>query len=842
MLERYKLKTMPDKNKKETKTENRTENRRKTVLLIDSHALLHRAYHAMVGFATHDGRPTGALFGFIKMIMRAADNVHPEHIVACYDLPKPTFRHLAYDAYKGTRGKSDDDLKVQINQSKDFCVALGIPVCELEGFEADDLLGTLSERLVDTYDVVIVSGDMDTMQLIKSGVRVCTLKKGNDIAMFNEKEVVEKFGILPTQIADYKGLAGDSSDNIVGVKGVGEKTAVKLITSFQSIENLYENIKNAPEKVKEVVSERIFNILKDSEDEAIFSKTLATIRLDAPMQVDLGCRWPDCVNIDEYKKLCDSYDLRTLRSLFDKDMDQDKKSQKAKESDMDDFEATLNGKERNGNVDSRNLDKIENQNMRAVLNTHQLIQLQNMCILLNSEKLKPGLDEIVTEYLIDTESSKTFEGLEAFLIKELKSKNLYEYYENIDKKIEPIIDHMELAGILVDQKVLAEQNAYLKDVVEKLEKEIHTLCGREFLISSPKQLGEVLYDDLGLGTKIKKTATGKRSTNVDQLNKMKDEHPVIEKILYWREVSKLYGTYIDPMPRYIHDDGRLHPHFVQAGSATGRFSCENPNMQNLPTKTDLGHAVKKIFVASEGYVLMSLDYSQIDLRAAAILSADKKLLEIFENNIDVHTGVAAQVLHKSESEVTTEERRKAKAINFGILYGMGVSALKEAMNAERAEAQVFYDTYKETFSELMTYLENVKSSAIKTGRTYTLLGRPRYIPMIQSHIPFIRAQGERMAINAPIQGTSADIIKLGMIDVYNDTELQSYFNDGSLKMQLQIHDELVFEVKTGIVEKVGARISYILTQVLEKRKAGITQKLVPLNVSLGTGKNMAEVK
>jgi DNA polymerase-1 len=265
-------------------------------------------------------------------------------------------------------------------------------------------------------------------------------------------------------------------------------------------------------------------------------------------------------------------------------------------------------------------------------------------------------------------------------------------------------------------------------------------------------------------------------------------------------------------------------------------------MQNLPTKTDLGHAVKKIFIASEGCVLMSLDYSQIDLRAAAILSGDKRLLNIFENNIDVHLGVAAQVLHKKESEVTTEERRKAKAINFGILYGMGVSALKEAMNAERVEAQVFYDTYKETFSELMTYLESVKSSAIKTGLTHTLLGRPRYIPMIQSHIPFIRAQGERMAINAPIQGTSADIIKLGMIDVYNDTELAPYFKNGSLKMQLQIHDELVFEVKTDAVEKVGARISYILTQVLEKRKSNITQKLVPLNVSLGTGKNMAEVK
>ena len=356
-----------------------------------------------------------------------------------------------------------------------------------------------------------------------------------------------------------------------------------------------------------------------------------------------------------------------------------------------------------------------------------------------------------------------------------------------------------------------------------------------FLISSPKQLGEVLYDELKLGEKIKKTATGKRSTNVEMLISMKDEHEIINEILSWRELTKLYSTYLVPLKGFIGEDGRIHPHFIPAGAATGRFSCENPNMQNLPVKSEYSESIRNIFVAEWGYKLLSLDYSQVDLRSAAILSGDENLLDIFKRNQDVHLGVAARTLHKKEEEVTKEERRKAKAINFGILYGMGVNALRESMGVDRAEAQEFYDTYKATFVTLMNYLEKVKQEATKSGYTTTLFGRPRHIPLLRSHIPFMRAQGERIAINAPIQGTSADIIKLGMIDVWND--MQEYFKNGSVKMQLQIHDELVFEVRDDVVDEVSGKIKTIMENVLEKRGF----RIIPLVVSLDTGDTLGNI-
>jgi DNA polymerase-1 len=391
------------------------------------------------------------------------------------------------------------------------------------------------------------------------------------------------------------------------------------------------------------------------------------------------------------------------------------------------------------------------------------------------------------------------------------------------------------SGMLIDVKALDVELKNFEKRIADFEKKIYKMAGREFLISSPKQLGEVLYDEMGLGQKIKKTATGKRSTNVEMLNSMREENEIIDAILHWREVSKLYNTYLFPLKSFIGDDGRIHPHFLQTGSATGRFSCENPNMQNLPVKSEYSEAIRNIFVAEKKHKLISLDYSQIDLRAAAILSGDENMIDIFARNQDIHLGVAARTLHKAESEVTKEERRKAKAINFGILYGMGVNALKESMGVDRAEAQEFYDTYKSTFTTLMAYLEKVKSDATKSGFTTTLFGRPRHIPLLRSKIPFMRSQGERIAINAPIQGTSADIIKLGMIDVY--TDLEKYFKNGDIKMQLQIHDELVFEAREELAIDLSEKIKIIMENVLKKRGINI----VPLQVSCDIGDKLGSI-
>jgi DNA polymerase I len=393
---------------------------------------------------------------------------------------------------------------------------------------------------------------------------------------------------------------------------------------------------------------------------------------------------------------------------------------------------------------------------------------------------------------------------------------------------------MKDVGVLINKEEIKIQIKNLEEKLKDLEKEIYILAGGEFLISSPKQLGVVLYDDLGLGHKIKKTKSGARSTNSDMLESIKNEHAIISKIILWREMSKVLNTYLTPLENYIGADGRVHPHFHQAGAATGRFSCENPNMQNLPRNTELGTLVRKVFVADTGYVFLSFDYSQIDLRSAALLSGDEKLLDIFKRGVDIHRGVAARVLHKKVEDITDEERRKAKAINFGILYGMGVNALKEAMGAERSEAQEFYNSFRDTFSTLIKYLEDVKIFAKKNGYTETLFKRQRQIPMIKSNIPFVRAQGERIAINAPVQGTSADILKLGMINVYE--KIKNHNTD--IKLILQIHDELVFLCKEGSVEEY--------TKIIKKELEGVLNGFelehnTSLLVGVSSGKTLYEL-
>lgn len=816
------------------------QSKKEIIMLIDSHALLHRGYHAMAGFATRDGRPTGALFGFLKMIMNAINITKPDYIIACYDLPKPTFRHLAYDAYKGTRSKTDEDLKVQINQSKDFCRALNIPIAEMEGFEADDMLGTISHKYKDKYTIVIVSGDMDTLQLVGDNVKVYTLKKGSEVSVFGEKEVMDKYELHPLQIPDYKGLAGDASDNIPGVRGVGPKTAIKILKEFKTVENLYENIKSNENKVKEIISGKIYENIKSSEEDAVFSKTLATIRLDAPIDYKIfhnfDIKFNLNINVDDYNNLCDLYELRSLKNIFQAKENREIVGAGLSASDLD-----------LGN-------KVENET-KINLTSAELSVLQVMSVLLNSEHINIKAEDLYNLY--DISELKSYEEIRSYLVEELKKKELYNYYVKFEKEATPILELMHKTGLLVDKEELAKQKVNAKKIVENLEKEIYDFAGIEFNISSPKQLGDIIYDKLGLGTKIKKTSTGKRSTNADMLATMVDEHPIINKIINFREVAKVYNTYIEPLENFIASDDRVHPKLLQAGAATGRYSCEEPNLQNLPRNTELGQMFRKVFIAPPSSIFISADYSQIDLRSAAILSGDEKLLEIFQNDIDIHRGVAAEVLGKKLEDVTDLERRHAKAINFGILYGMGVSALKESMGVERKVAQDFYDNFKNTFSTLMIYSEKVKRDATTRGYTETLFGRRRDIPLLKSHLPFMRAQGERIAINAPIQGTSADIIKLGMIDVYNN--FKSDIDNNKLKMLIQIHDELVFECVEKDKEYYGEKIKSVMQDVIkESTKNNLNtheatrdtvkiidsvkdENIIPLKVGIAYGKSLYEL-
>lgn len=784
-------------------------NNTKTIVLLDAHAILHRAYHGMPTFATSDGRPTGALYGFITMTLRIKETLKPDYVIACYDLPKPTFRHNAYKEYKAGRSKTDEALVSQIQVSMALCESLGIPVYASEGFEADDILGTIVKQTKDDKDIkiIIASGDMDTMQLIdKKKVQVFTLKKGTETVLYDTDAVFNRYGFNPAQIPDYKGLAGDPSDNIMGVEGIGAKGATTLIQKYGSIEKIYAALKNNKEKMKdEGIKERTLMLLEDGEEEAFFSKTLATISCDAPITFVMPeKKWEEGIDREKFKAMCDMYEFKSLKNKFD------------------DF-----SHEKNDDRGEKEEEKKEESGENLRVTKREFVELQVLTNLIDSEITNPNIDTIFT-----FSNTKTVDETRLVLEKKIKEEGLFELYEKVERPLMACVEEMEEVGIKLDVAVLKKQSIALHEEVDALEKEIHTLAGHVFTVASPKQLGVVLYDELNLGEKIKKTKGGARSTNVTELEKIKDDHPIVPLIMEYRELSKIVSTYVDTLPTYVKEDGRIHAHFVQAGSGTGRFSCEDPNLQNLPIKSGRGRKIREAFVAEKGKLFLSLDYAQIDLRAAAILSQDKELLDIFYEGIDVHTGTAARMFSVQESEVTDDMRRKAKSINFGILYGMGVNALKEGMKVERKEAQLFYDTYRKTFSRLMGYMEEIKIDAWNNGYTKTILGRKRRVPLLKSALPFLRAQGERIAINAPMQGTSADILKLAILDV--DEYLRDNTLKDKVKLIVQIHDELVYEVDEELVEKMKVNIREIMQNVLKKRHLSN----VPLVISTGTGVNL----
>ena len=834
---------------------------KKRLVLLDSHALLHRAYHAMVDFSTFDGRPTGALFGFIKMVLKIKDELKPDYIVACFDRKEATFRHEVYENYKAQRAKSDDELISQIKLAPKVCEALNIPVYSLAGFEADDLLGTIVEELTkenfkvrgEDLEIFIASGDMDTMQLIDKGnhVKVYTLKKGiGETIVYKYEDVVKRFNFTPEQIPDYKGLRGDTSDNIIGIKGIGEKTATTLINLFESIEKMYEIVHKDKEKFVEIckkdkankITDRIINLIIEGEEEAIFSKTLATIRKDAPMNFSLPEKeWLKDFNDTEFIKICNEFEFRSFKNVFgQKSLENtvSKTSYKKREINLNDL--NIGGLDLNEDTE----EKIEKENTLSI-SEEEFLELKVMLNLLNSEITNPDKEQILDFAKVDS-----LDEAREVLEERLKKEKLINLFELVEKPIINILREMKKNGIMLDKEILKEQSENLHEKVRGLEKEIFSHAQEEFNISSPKQLGVILYEKLKLGEKIKKTAGGSLSTNAGELEKLKDSHEIINLVLEYRELTKLLSTYVDTLGNFVKEDGRIHSDFVQTGTTTGRFSSENPNLQNLPAKSGEGILVRKAFITNKNKKLFSLDYSQIDLRSAAILSKDENLIEIFKQGTDIHTGVASRVFKVPESEVDSDMRRKAKVINFGILYGMGVNALKDSMKVDRKEAQEFYDEYKKTFATLSNYLEIVKDEAKRNGYTETLLGRRRHIPLLKSKLPFLRAQGERIAINAPIQGTTADILKLAMIDI--DQYIKEHNLESKLKILLQIHDELIIEVDEDIVDQEKEILKNILAQVLEKRLNDKKWKdlfipdtaieEVPIKSDLKIGNNLYELK
>lgn len=759
----------------------------KTLILLDAHAILHRAYHALPGFASSTGEPTGASYGISTMIMKIIKDLKPDYIVGCFDLPQPTFRHEAYDAYKMGRAKAEDDLVHQIKRSRDIFAALSIPAYELAGFEADDLLATIVEKMKDEKDlrIIIASGDMDTLQLVDNDkVLVYTLKKGiNDTILYNEKAVKERFGFKPTLLPDYKGLRGDPSDNIIGISGIGEKTATTLITTFGSIENIYKKLKKDPETFRAAgLTPRIIKLLQDGEEEALFSKTLATVRRDAPMEFSLPSKtWKETFVPSAAEKIFAELEFRSLRDRLHE----------------------LIGIERPETV------TVADEIPEPAINPAEFKHAQIALWLLNSDLTTPSYED-----MLHYTNKKTFAEAYIDLEAEIGKQGLGSVYREIELPLIPIIEKAQQYGILVDTDHLKKLSVKFHKTLDEITARIYEHAGGEFNMNSPKQLGEILFDKLGLTVKgLKKTEGGARSTRESELVKLRDAHPVIADILLYRELQKLLSTYIDNLPHLMGEDGRLHTTLNQAGTTTGRMSSTNPNLQNIPVRGEMGTEIRDAFIAPKGSTLLALDYSQIEMRVLAALSEDEHLIEIFRTGVDVHTSVASRVFKVAEKDVTAEMRRKAKVINFGIVYGMGVNALKDNLGSTRIEAQEFYDNYFLTFPKIAAYFEEVKSHAKKDGFTTTYFGRRRFFAGLKSPIPYIRAGAERMAMNAPLQGTAADIIKIAMQKAHEGLAEAKLLDKAHLL--LQIHDELLFEVEEGSVKKAREVIEHAMEHAID---------------------------
>lgn len=781
---------------------------RKKLILLDAHAIIHRAYHALPDFSSRKGEPTGALYGLSAMLLKMVQDLHPDYIVACYDLPEPTFRHEVYKEYKGGRAKTDEELVVQLIRSRDIFSVFNIPIYEHGGFEADDMLGTIVEQVKGNtkLDVVIASGDMDTLQLVKGKkVQVYTLRKGiQDTVMYDEKAVTDRFGFKPEFLVDYKGLRGDPSDNIIGIPGIGEKTATTLIQHFGTIENIYKKLaKDETQFEKAGITPRIRQLLRDNEEEALFSKMLATIRRDAPITFNVpGQLWREALDPKDVLTLFADLNFRTLsrrvESMF--------------------------------SVESSDIPEEA-----EVIETMSFRDERKLIIalwILHSDITAPAREDI-----LQFTKTKTLSDAKKKLEDALKKEKLDGVFNTIELPLIPVIDAMQERGITLDLAYLKKLSKEYHTELSKLEKKIWEYAGDTFNINSPRQLSEVLFDKLELKIKNqKKTSTGQRSTRESELEKLRGEHSIIENILSYRELQKLLSTYIDNLPLMVDKKDRLHTVFMQTGTTTGRMSSHNPNLQNIPIRTELGRNIRKAFVASTGFELVSLDYSQIELRVAAFLSGDRKLINIFRSGGDVHRAVAAEVFGVLPEEVDAEMRRRAKVINFGIIYGMGVNALRANLGTNRQEAQQFYNDYFAKFKGLANYLDETKARASRRGYTETYFGRKRYFEGINSSLPFVRAQAERMAINAPIQGTQADIIKIAMRRIYDHINKNKL--EGKIYLLLQVHDELIFEIKKGMSKEIATACKKIMESVLTgKETAG-----VPIIAEVASGPNWSEMK
>ncbi len=842
---------------------------KKKIILIDANSLIYRAFFALpTTLATSSGQVTNAVYGFMSMLIKLLKEEKPDVVIAAFDRAAPTFRHESYDQYKAHREPTPNELIGQFPIVKEVLSVLNIPVFEMDGFEADDILATLaSEAEAEHDDVIVVTGDKDAFQLVDDHIRVMTTKKGiSDIVIYDREKVYEKYGVTPGQFADFLALKGDTSDNIPGVPGVGEKTAAKLIQQFGSVENLLENL-------DAVENKRWREMLTEHAPEAELSKMLALLDREVPIDVDFD------------KCKLDGWDEEKIRALFSKLeffslLDRLLSQNKQKTHQTADFQiidiagdeilaqfaadaetgghialaltsAGVNTVDRqitsiafavgeskvytciqevSGELfpqehtslpieqalafakpylESKSIGKTGHDLKRiqlALWNAHikpQALNFDTMiaAYLLNPERSDYPIDELAAINLgisvtaenerdrLANEAIANFR-LKAKLEEQLKEKELFKLFEEVEIPLVPVLARMEHEGVGLDTDYLEDLSKEVEIFLENIENEIFSLAGQEFNINSPQQLGFILFEKLGLPT-AKKTKTG-YSTDANVLHKLVTVHPIVEKIIAFRELAKLKSTYIDALPRLINPKtGKLHTSFNQTVTTTGRLSSSNPNLQNIPVRTELGQRIREAFIPSNpGDIFMAADYSQIELRLLAHYSGEEALLEAFIAGMDIHEATAMRVFGVLPEQVTSQMRRMAKVVNFGVLYGMSPFGLADRLDIPIADARTFINQYFKSLPKVEEFIKKTIEEATRKGYVETLLGRRRYIPELKSGNTKIRSLGERFAVNAPLQGTAADIIKLAMVRIDKQIEEE----DLQTKMVLQVHDELIFEV------------------------------------------------
>jgi len=751
----------------------------KLFVIIDGHSFAYRSFFALPDMTNSRGIHTNALYGFIKTVLKVIKDNQPEGMAVAFDLPAPTFRHKMYDQYKAHRPPSPDELRQQIPLIKEFVSLMDIAIIEKEGFEADDLIGALAQQKSrEGYQVRIFTGDRDALQLCSESIHVMLPTKGvSELIEFGPEEVKKKYALPCTSLIDLKALEGDKSDNIPGVAGIGAKTATKLLQQYKTLENIYQNI----ELIEPV---GVKNKLEKDRDNAFLSKQLGTINC----QVELS---PDdfLLNDPQWPKIIPFLKEHNFNSL--------KKQYVPPSAD----EGMLFNTNQFQPKDLQNTKKI--RVMKFLLNPHQ-----------------PLSDEDISDD--DLQRSSMYEH-------QLKKQLLWDLYEQIELPLIKVLENMEKTGVLVSIKVLKQLSNEYQQTLDDLTTQIYKISGEEFNINSPKQLSEILFEKLGL-PHGKKTKSG-YSTDVKVLNDLAEDHEVARILLQYRELAKLLNTYINALPELISArDGRIHSSFNQTVTATGRLSSTNPNLQNIPIRSEKGKKIRKAFVAEKGSVLLAADYSQIELRILAHITGDDNLVKAFKEDLDIHRNTAALINGVGFAEVTDSQRSQAKAVNFGIAYGMSARKLSRDTGISKDNAVAFINKYFETYPGIKLYMESVTEQAANNGFATTLLGRRRYFHNLSSKNSFLRGEDERACINFPIQGASADIIKIAMIKIADEMKKQKLKS----KMILQVHDELVFEVPEKELDKMKAL-------VLEQMQTAYPLS-VPLKVSLGIGDNWLEAK